>query len=502
MDGILLGVDIGTSSCKVAAFTSDGILLGQSTEAYETYAPMPGYSEQNPEDWWQAVCTATQRLVHDARVRAEDIRGIGVDGQSWIALPVDRRGTPLRNAMTWMDRRAESECEMLCKTVQEAEIFEVSGNPIAPGYTTGKILWIKEYEPEVYRQTHKFLQCNSYIVWKMTDRFTQDVSQGYGIHAFDIEQGKWDFSLCERMGINPALLPELFDCSEVVGELTPRAANECGLRAGTPVVAGGLDAACGTLGVGAALPGEVQEQGGQAGGMSIVWDSAVKHRKLILSHHVIRDAWLLQGGTVGGGSLKWLRREMAREFPTDDDFFQAINRDVQAIPPGSDGLVYLPYMAGERSPIWDVHAKGVFLGLSYEKTRAHLARSIMEGCAFALHHNLMTAAESGVSVDELRSMGGAANSPIWMQIKADVTGKMIRVPSSDTATTLGAAMLTGIGIGMYQDAKEAIQQTVRIRSVYEPNPRQVKIYHDYYGIYREAYERYRDLFPRLGGMNG
>ncbi|WP_027417964.1 xylulokinase [Aneurinibacillus terranovensis] len=496
----LLGIDIGTSGCKVAAFTKDGQVAFQRTEEYETLHPAPGYVEQNPEDWWNAVCRATGRMMAESGISRGEVKGIGVDGQSWAAIPVDRNGTPLRNAIIWLDRRAVKQCEELKRTIGEDKIFSVSGNPLSPSYTTGKILWMKENEPELYRKTYKFLQCNSYIVYKLTGKLTQDVSQGYGIHAFAMESGRWDYDLCSRMGIEPGMLPDIYECSAVVGEVTGRAAEESGLEKGIPVVAGGLDAACGTLGAGAIHPGETQEQGGQAGGMSIVMDHPVKNEKLILGYHVVQDKWLLQGGTVGGGSLKWFRREFADELGRikNQNFFDFVNKAAGRINPGSDGLIYLPYMAGERSPIWDVNARGVFLGLSYEKTKGHMIRAMMEGCAYALHHNLQTAEAGGVCAGELFSIGGAANSRIWTQIKADVTGKTIRIPSSDTATTLGAAILAGVGVGMYKNFDEAVTTAIQIKRIHHPHSAFYEIYQKDYAIYLETYQRLKDLFPRLG----
>jgi xylulokinase len=496
----LLGIDIGTSGCKLAVFTINGDVVFQCMEAYETFYPAKDCVEQNPEDWWRAVCKGTQRLFAETRIRPEDIKGIGVDGQSWAMIPVAKNGVLMRNAMIWMDRRSVSQCDELKNKVGEEIIFAVSGNPLSPSYTTGKILWMKENEPELYQKTYKILQCNSYIVYKLTERFTQDFSQGNGVHAFNIETGLWDYSLCEQMGIRPDLLPDIYGCSEVVGGVSSRASQESGLNKGTPVVAGGLDAACGTLGAGVIHSGQTQEQGGQAGGMSILLDKAVKNEKLILSYHVVDGKWLLQGGTVGGGSLKWIRNilEDPSGNASNEGFFEKMNEEAARINAGSDGLIFLPYMAGERSPIWDVDAKGVFLGLSYEKTRGHMIRAIMEGCAFALHHNLQTAESDEISIHEMYSMGGAANSQLWTQIKANVTGKTVKVPASDTATTLGAAILAGVGIGMYKDFAEAIEKCIHIRRTYEPDLKEHSIYRNSYEIYIETYERLKDLFPRLG----
>ncbi|MFD0680209.1 MULTISPECIES: xylulokinase [unclassified Paenibacillus] len=495
----LVGIDIGTSGCKVALFDTEGTVLFQGTEPYPTHYPQPGHAEQNPDDWWRAVCVNLQAMFKQTGVLPDQIKGIGVDGQSGAAIPVDRQGQPLRNAIIWLDRRAAPQCDQLIQTIGPDRLFEVSGNPMAPSYVTGKIRWIQQNETEAYKQSSKFLQCNSYIVYKLTGEYSQDVSQGNGLHAFNIGTKSWDYNLAEQMGIAPELLPSIYECSDIVGGVTALAASVTGLAVGTPVVAGGLDAACATLGAGAIHVGEVQEQGGQAGGMSIVMDQPIKNKKLILSCHVVKDMWILQGGTVGGGSLNWLRREFAGESKDSGQFFQQVNEEAMRIRAGSEGLVFLPYMAGERSPIWDPEAKGVFIGLSYEKTRGHMARAIMEGCAFALQHNLRTAEESGARINILHSTGGAANSALWTQIKADVTEKTFKVSSSDSATTLGAAILAGVGTGIYRNYEDAVARTVRMSREQMPNSDNQQIYRTVYDIYLETYSRLQDLFPRMGG---
>jgi xylulokinase len=495
----LAGIDIGTSGCKAALFTTDGELVFQGTQPYPTYYPAPGFAEQNPEEWWAAVCRNLRSMLLQTGVDPKRIKGIGVDGQSGSAIPMGKRNRPLRNAIIWLDRRSAAQYEALKRSVGEDEIFAVSGNPLSPSYVTGKILWIKEHEPDLFAQTEKMVQSNGYIVFKLCGAYTQDVSQGNGNHAFDIERADWDYDLAERMGIPASLLPDVYECSEVVGTVTAQAARETGLAAGTPVVAGGLDAACATLGAGAYRPGQVQEQGGQAGGMSIVMDRPVGHDRLILSRHVVRGTWILQGGTVGGGSLNWFRREFARA--EDGTFFDKADKEAAGIGPGSDGLIFLPYMAGERSPIWDPDAKGVFVGLSYDKTRGHLVRAIMEGCALALQHNLKTAEASGVAIDALHSVGGAANSRLWTQIKADVTGRTFRIPSSDSAAALGAALLAGVGTGIYRSFEEGVRRTVRISREQHPDEERGRLYRQVYDTYLEVYEKLKDVFPELGRWN-
>ena len=368
-------------------------------------------------------------------------------------------------------------------------IFGLCGNPVQPGYTWPKIIWYREHRPEVFAKTEKILQSNSYIVYRMTGEITQDLSQGYGLACFDMRKGSWDDGMCEALGIPRKILPEIVPCHQIVGKLTKEAAEQTGLTEGIPVAAGGLDAACGTLGAGVVSPGQTQEQGGQAGGMSICIDCYAADPRLILGFHAVPGRWLLQGGTTGGGgALKWLRETICPELS-----FAEMSSLAETAEPGSGGVAFLPYMAGERSPIWNPDACGVFFGLNFGTTRAQMIRACMEGVAYALRHNLETAETAGARADTLRAMGGSANSRIWTQIKADVTGHRIEVPGSDTATTLGAAMLAGVGTGVWRNFEEAAGQTVRVNRTVEPDPAAREIYDMGYRIYRRLYEQLKDL---------
>lgn len=506
MKPYLLGIDIGTSACKIVVFRRDGEVVSQANGKYPVYYPRPGWAEQNPEEWWEAVCLAVKEALRRGKVLPEEIAGIGIDGQSWSAVAVDRTGKVLTNTPIWMDTRAKDICREVNAKIGEKAIFELSGNSLQASYTTGKILWYKENMPEVYEKTYKILQSNSYIAYKLTGQITQDLSQGYGLHCFDMHNGTWNEEMCDKLGISIDILPEIYACHDVVGEVTERAAKDSGLAAGTPVVAGGLDAACGTLGAGVLHTGETQEQGGQAGGMSICTDTYKADQRLILSCHVVPNLWLLQGGTTGGGGvMRWLEREFAdyeREEGKKEgkSSLELFNEIAEKVTPGSDGVIFLPYMSGERSPIWDPNAKGVYYGLDFRKTKGHFVRAAMEGVALSLRHNLEVAKEAGIDVSVLRAMGGAANSLLWTQIKADVTGKPIMVSSSDTATTLGAVMLAGVGVGIYKNFEEAVTLTVKAKRFHKPNLENAKVYEQSYEIYLELYEKLKDTMKKTGGM--
>ena len=474
----LLGIDIGTSACKVAVFDRNGQVLAAANGDYPVYYPQEGWAEQNPEEWWSAVCKATKETIQKAGIAPEEIAGVGIDGQSWSAIAIDKEGKVLTNTPIWMDTRAQSICDRLNEEIGADKIFEVAGNSLQPSYTTAKIIWYKENLPEVYANIYKILQSNSYIAFKLTDAITQDVSQGYGLHCFDMRKGCWDEEMCERLGIPMNFLPEICNCDHVVGTVTAKAAQECGLAEGTPVVAGGLDAACGTLGAGVIHPGETQEQGGQAGGMSICMDEYKADPRLILSYHVIPDKWLLQGGTTGGGGvMRWFEHEFA-------DYERMMKEQT-----GESSLNQLNEIAEKVSP----YAKGVFYGLDFAKTKGHMVRACMEGVALSLRHNLEIAEEAGAKAEVLRAMGGSANSLLWTQIKSDITGKPIVVPASDTATTLGAALLAGVGTGLYKDYDEAVTLTVKETRHHEPDP-------DNKTVYDQTYQTYLDLYKSLAHL--
>ena len=488
----VLGIDIGTSSCKVALFTPDGAVAAAAGSEYPVSYPHKGWAEQDPRDWWNGVCRAIREMISENSIDPAQIAGIGVDGQSWSAIALDAAGEILCPTPIWTDTRSDEICRKKAECPGEEKIFSLCGNPVQSGYTWPKILWYRENRPEIFAKTEKILQSNSYIVYRMTGEITQDLSQGYGLACFDMRKGCWDRDACRDLGIPGALLPDLMPCHQIAGKLKREAAEQTGLREGIPVAAGGLDAACGTLGAGVISPGQTQEQGGQAGGMSICIDEYAADPRLILGFHVVPGRWLLQGGTTGGGgALKWLRGTMCPELS-----YEEMSALAEKEPAGSGGVIFLPYMAGERSPIWNPKACGVFFGLHFGVTRGQMIRACMEGVAYALRHNLETAEKAGASAKTLRAMGGSANSAVWTQIKADVTGCSIEVPGSDTATTLGAAMLAGVGTGVWQNFEEAVQQTVRVKKAYNPDLSAKAVYDRGYGTYRQLYEQLKDL------MNG
>lgn len=495
---LLLSIDIGTSSCKVAVFDKSGNVIVSDTQPYPTYYPKPGWVEQNPNEWWEAVCKAIKKVTSLDVIDVNNIKGVGVTGQSWSAIPMNKEGKVLANTPIWLDTRSALICEEIEQKIDSDDLFNISGNPLQPTYTLPKLLWFKKHKEDVYNETFKFLQSNSYIVYKLTNKFTQDVSQSYGYQCYDMEKGVMDEEICKKIGLDINKIPEIFECDYVVGQVTRSGMLETGIPEGVPVIAGGLDAACGTLGVGVINDGETQEQGGQAGGMSICLSQYKAHPQLILSRHVVSGKWLLQGGTVGGAGVpRWFLENFGEEEKlnaekNDTNPYYEMDKLAADISPGSDGMVFLPYMSGERSPIWDPNAKGVFYGVNFSKTKGHFIRAIEEGVGYSLNHNLETAHDAGAVVRELHSMGGAANSKLWLQIKADITNTEIIVPSSDSASALGAAILAGVGVGLYKSYEDAVSQTIKIEKRVYPNKENHKIYSERYKVYKELYDNLKE----------
>lgn len=502
----LMGIDIGTSACKLTVFNRYGTAVEAETVPYNLYYPggRSGWVEQNPDEWWEAVCEGCRNIMSRGNVKKEEIISIGISGQSWSAVAVDRYGKVLCNTPIWMDTRSESICDDLKRRFGEEYLFSVCGNPVSPTYSLPKILWYKENLPEVYKNTDKILQSNSFIAYRLTGVVSQDYSQGYGFACFNMRNSKWNFDLCRDMGVNPDLLPELADCHKIIGAITKESADATFLNEGTAVVAGGVDSACSTLGAGVTENGESQEHGGQSGGMSLCLDEYKADSRLILTRHVVPGKILLQGGTVGGsGVVKWLTEQICeynQKIAEEKNLnvYKLFDDTAKNAPVGSGGVIFLPYMMGERSPVWDKNAKGVFYGLDFSKTKAHILRSALEGVAYSLRDNLEAAESAGAYADVLYSVGGAANSSLWMQIKSDVTNKKMFVASSDTAGTLGCAILAGIENGYYKSFAEAKQSTVKVTKEYIPNEENHNIYSKYFKIYKELYQNLKELMKKAG----
>jgi xylulokinase len=505
----ILTVDVGTSGTKTSLWTEAGQLVAHASSTYNLHRPEPLRAEIGGDVWWQAVCETIHNVLATSGVAPASVAAIGVDGIGWTLISVDRAGNPLHPAMIWLDRRADQETIWLRSLPEADSLVNMSANPLDAAYITPKLIWLKKNHPEIFDSAHRFLEATGFIVSRFTGEFICDHTQAYGYHIFDIRNEKWDQQSAETIGVPLEKMPRLARSAQVVGSVTQEAAEQTGLKAGTPVIAGCLDAAAGALGSGVIKTGQTNEQGGQAGGLGISLDHVLVEPRLIFSHHVIPGQYLLQAGTVGGGSLSWFRDQLghpegnAGTLP-DQNPFELLSKRVETSKPGANGLIFLPYMAGERTPLWSSVARGVFFGLTYNTTRADMLRAIMEGCAYAVYDNLQIAEGHGVRVDEYLGSGGAVQSTVWCQIKADIYGKPFvvtrRADGGEGGHGLGLFALAACGIGLHKDIGTCVSDLLPSRQVFEPSMRNHAFYQEMFGVYRTLSRKLMDDFASLDSI--
>jgi xylulokinase len=509
MAQFIITVDVGTSSTKTSLWTDAGELVAHASSAYSLHRPEPLWAEIDGDTWWQAVCETIQKVLARSAVMPASVAGIGVDGVGWTLIPVDSDGNPLRSAMIWLDRRAEDETTWLKELPEADALIDLDANPLDAAYITPKLIWLKRNQPDIFNSAHKFLEATGFIVSRFTGKFVCDYTQAYGYHFFDLRNEKWDQQAAKLIGVPIEKMPELCRSAEVVGTVTEKAAKQTGLRSGIPVIAGCLDAVAGALGSGVVRPGQTNEQGGQAGGVGISLDHVLVEPRLIFSHHVISGQYLLQAGTVGGGSLGWFRDQFGHPEATAANLlgqnpFELFSRQVEKSKPGANGLIFLPYMAGERTPLWSSIPRGIFFGLTYSTSRADMLRAIMEGCAFAVYDNLQIAKEHGVLIDEYLGSGGATQSAVWCQIKADIYGKPFviarRADGGEGGHDLGLFALTAYGIGLCKNIGACVSDLLPSRQVFEPSAVNHALYLELFEVYRSVSRKSMEDFVRLDAI--
>jgi xylulokinase len=485
----VLGVDVGTTAVKAAVVGGDGRLHGAASVEYPTRYPRLGWVEQDPGDWWRAACGAVRGALRQAG--GDPVEAVCVSAQAPTLLALDGGGRPLRPALIWMDRRAETECARLRESLGEETVQEITGNRIDPYFVAPKLLWFRGHEPELFSRARVYIQATGELVRRLTGELTLDREHASLLSLRDLREETWSEPLCAAVGVTPELFPRLVDGDEIVGSVTDAAAEATGLRAGTPVTGGTVDGPAAALEAGVVDQGQAAEMTGASTVLILPLDRPRSESAFVAMRHAARDRWLLLGAMVAsGGSLRWLRDVLRA------DSFDALTAEASPVPPGSAGLVFLPYMMGERSPIWDSDARGVFLGLTLASGRGALVRAVLEGSAFALRHNLEVAAEAGIAVGELRSVGGGARSRLWSQIKADVTGIPVSLPETSIGAPFGDAALAAVAAGLHADVRGLVG-TIRVRERFEPRADARPRYDELYGVYRGAYEALRGQFGRL-----
>jgi xylulokinase len=485
----VLGVDVGTTAVKAAVVGADGHVRGTASVEYPTSYPRPGWVEQDPDDWWRAACRAIRGALETAG--ASEVAAVCVSAQAPTLLPLGDGGRPLRPALIWMDRRAEAECAILREQLGEELVRRTTGNRIDPYFVAPKLLWLRRHEPELFSRARVYVQATGFLVHRLTRELTLDREHASLLSLRNLGADTWSPPLCDAVGVTPELFPRLVDGDEIVGHVGGAAAEATGLRTGVPVTGGTVDGAAAALEAGVLDEGRAAEMTGTSTVLILPSRRPRVEPAFIAMRHAARGRWLLLGAMVAsGGSLRWLRDLLG------ETSFDALTAEAESEPVGAGGLVFLPYMMGERSPIWDSDARGVFLGLTLASGRGALVRAVLEGAAFALRHNVEVAAGAGISVAELRSVGGDARSRLWSQIKADVLGVPVLLPETSIGAPFGDAALACVAAGLHADVGGLVR-TLGIRERFEPRRETRERYDVLYGAYRGAYEALRGEFRSL-----
>lgn len=486
-----LSIDVGTSSTKLALFDDRGRLLVSYSAPYAVEYPRPEWAEQDPELWWQAVCALGPQVMQHPQ--AAHIAGIALSGQTPLCAPVDEAGRPLRKAILWLDRRATPQVDWLREHIGEERCRAVSRNRVDSYFGGLKWLWFRQNEPEAFARTWKILQASSFVTLRLTGQVVIDPAQaGLCSPCFNFARADWDPAICAEMGIPLEMLPAVRPAWEVVGAVSAAAARATGLPEGAPVVCGGGDFACAALGTGITGAGEAALMLGTAGNL-LFPGAASDDPRLLHTIHLTGDP-LPFGGVLAGGNLNWFADLFGGPAPR---LFERLNEQAARVPAGSEGLVYLPYIMGERTPIWDPAARGAFVGLSARHTRAHLYRAILEGIAFAFRQVKEIALGQAGSLTAITAIDGGARSPLWRAILASALGVPVREGGDQAGTALGSAFLAALGTGGATNF-DGIRAWTAAHSTTPPDPAATRVYDRLYPVFAGLYAKLKDDFDVLG----
>lgn len=511
MADYLLAHDLGTSGNKATLYDSEGRLVASELVTYPTYYPRSGWVEQDPEDWWRAVCAATRALLEKAEVSPAAVAGVSFSGQMMGCVLADERGGPLRRALIWADTRSTEEERHMQEAAGAQRGYRITGHRLSASYGAAKLLWVKGHQPEIYEKAYKMLNAKDYIVHRLTGNFVTDYSDASSTNLFDLEKKEWSAELVEAFGLRRGLLPELHASADVVGKVTPQAARETGLPEGLPVVLGGGDGSCACVGAGVVKEGRTYCVLGSSSWISMAGSAPVFDSEMRTFNWVHLDPALYTPcGTMqaAGLSLQWFRNafcgeEARRAEETGQSAYRLIDQLVEGSPAGAGGVLYLPYLLGERSPRWDFDASGTFLGFRAGSGKAEAARAVLEGVGYNLKIilDIFDRSEEVPAIEEVFLIGGGAKGKVWAQILADIWQKPLRIPRYlEEATSMGAAVCCGVGVGMFPDYS-VIDRFNPGESRLLPREENRPAYKALYEIFNQAYEVLRPVYKNLNAWS-
>ena len=501
----LIGVDLGTSGTKTVLFAEDGTVAASCTIEYPLYQPQNGWAEQDPLDWWNAVCGTTKAVIAKAGISASEIKGVGLSGQMHGLVMLDRAGNVLRKSIIWCDQRTAKECEEITRKVGAENLIKITANPALTGFTASKIMWVKNNEPELYEKCAHILLPKDFIRYKLTGEFATEVSDASGMQLLDVPNRKWSEQVLDALQIDKSLLGKVYESPEVTGKVTKAASDLTGLAEGTAVVGGAGDNAAAAVGTGTVFDGKAFTTIGTSG---VVFAHTSKlsidpKGRVHTFCCAVPGAWHVMGVTQGAGlSLKWFRdnfchEEMIAAAGMKKDPYFLMDKQAEQIPIGSDRLLYLPYLMGERTPHLDPNCRGVFFGLSAMHTRQHLLRAVMEGVTFSQRDSVEVLREMGVSIDEMLACGGGGSSALWRQMLADVYGCPVKTVVSKEGPALGVAILAGAGTGVYSSVQDGCAEVIKTNPPQNPISQNSAEYEKFYNIYRALYPALKNSFSEL-----
>ncbi|AGT35496.1 MAG: FGGY-family carbohydrate kinase [Thermofilum sp.] len=508
---ILLSIDIGTTTVKVALFDSVGNLLAVDGKEYPTYYPKPGWAEQDPEDWWETVVEVTRTVIRKSHIDPSRIAGINVSSQRETLALIDSNGKSLGRVPIWMDRRSAPQAERIKKENDVREIYRRTGLVVDATFTATKLLWYKENEPEVLKRAKKGLQPKDYVIYKLTGRPITDHTVASRTMLFNIVKLQWDQELFDMLKLSEYidLFPESLNSDEIVGTLSEEAARILGLPTDIEVLAGMGDRQAEVLGAGIFESSRVEESTGTGSTTATMVDRPLLDEKMRFSVGAspIRNTWVIEAGmSTAGAILRWFRDQVAESVQqlassTRRRAYEYLDMEAEYIPPGSNGLIVLPFFSGARSPRWNPYARGVIFGLTVYHTRSHIFRAMMEGIAYEIRKILEVFGELGIRPSELILMGGGAKSPTWARIKANVTKLEVVLPELLDAALAGDALITSTALGLFESHREAAKGFFKERARIRPDPKEASIYDAYYAIYDKLYTQLEPLYREISSIS-
>lgn len=499
---LLLGVDIGTQSTRAALLSADGETLAAAARLYELQTPRPGWAEQDPDIWWRCAVDCIREVMARAGASADEIRAVGAGGQMHGAVPVGVDGELLSHAVQlWCDKRCAPEVDRFTRSRAAANALRLAGSPPVPNWTGFKIQWLRDHEPDIYARVWKILVPKDFFNFRLTGEAATDYSEASGSFLMDATTRTWSDSLIDELGLERDKLPEIHRSAAVIGRVSSGAAAQTGLAAGTPVVAGGGDMLCTLLAAGLTQPGEASDNTGTSSILSVFTDTPVFDKRLMNLHHVT-EGWIPFGITDAGGvSLKWFkdhycRHEIAQAAAEGIGVYDILNEKAAAVPPGCEGLIFFPYLMGERT-LGSPYARAVFFGLSPRHGVGASVRAIMEGVTFELKQTLEIVESAGHRVNVISHTGGGAYSALWSQIKADIYGKPVITFENTESGLLGAAILAGAGGGLFRDEREGARRCLRVKATYTPNAGHAERYERQYALFKQVHALLQGPFNTL-----